>query len=811
MKKHRSRRESPAPSIAMAPPRWQQTLAQALQNHQSGQLIAAEAGYREVMRAVPQQPDALHLLGVVALQSGRLADAETSIRAALAVAPAQPTFWNNLGATSRAAGRLADAAACFERAVTHLPTYTEAWSSLADVRSGLGDAAGEAQALEQLTTLVPNDARTWGRRGVLAYQRGQLADAAILFERAVALQPDDVGALNNLGIVQLLLGRVPEAEASLRRALAIQPGASSTMNNLGTVLVTLSRWDEAERLLRQVVTQAPDDPNGWTNLGHALKGLERSADAAAAYERALAITPELPAALVGFGDALQRLDQDARAVATYERALTLTPDDPETLDHLGVALRRLNRLSEAAASFERSLTRRPESVETWDHQAHTLQQLGRLRESADAYRRSLDLAPDRPDVHTTLIYVLDHLDDAEGEALEERRRWNARFGRPDSGNTPFHPIDPNPERALRVGYVSADFSHHSSVFATLPIVEGHDRRRVTVVCYSGVTAPDAMTERFQKAADLWRDVADLSDEALAAQIRADLIDILVDLSGFTNGNRLPVFGRRPAPVQVTAWGYATGTGMDAMQYLLSDPVLTPPESRSTYAEQVVDLPSFLCYAPMDEYPPVWPPPVIERGYVTFGAFNRLAKLSAVTIEAWAAILNAVPGSQLLIKTGQRGPDPARDRLVDALQALGIDRDRVELRGSTPRLEHLAAHADVDMMLDSIPHGGGITTLDALLMGVPVVTLLGKRPPGRASASFLTTLGLPDLIARSVDEYVAIAARAAAEPDRLVHERLSLRERLLASPIGDTRRYVRSVEDVYQDLWRRCCAASAVPD
>jgi predicted O-linked N-acetylglucosamine transferase (SPINDLY family) len=350
--------------------------------------------------------------------------------------------------------------------------------------------------------------------------------------------------------------------------------------------------------------------------------------------------------------------------------------------------------------------------------------------------------------------------------------------------------------------------HHSSVFATLPILEGHDRARVTVVCYSGVTAPDAMTERFQQAADLWRDVADFSDDDLAAQIRADQIDILVDLSGFTNGNRLPVFGRRPAPVQVTAWGYATGTGMDAMQYLLSDPVLTPLESRGTAVEQVVDLPSFLCYAPMQDDPPVMPPPLVDRGFVTFGAFNRLAKLSAVTIDAWAAILRAVPDSHLLVKTGQRGPDPARDRLVDALASLGIERSRIALRGSTPRLEHLAAHADVDLMLDSIPHGGGITTLDSLLMGVPVVTLLGERLPGRTSASFLTALGLEDLVARTPDAYVEIATRLAGDLDRLTRERTTLRQRLLASPIGNVTAYTRQVERIYRKIWQTWCAGQA---
>jgi predicted O-linked N-acetylglucosamine transferase (SPINDLY family) len=750
-------------------------LQEGLAAHQAGALDVAEARYREVLRTEPQQPDALHLLGVIALQHGRLGEAETMIRAALNVAPEQPTFWNNLGAVARAAGRPADAAVSFERAVALAPEYTDAWASLVMVRQALQDAAGEAAALERLTALTPAQAWVWGRRAILAYQAGRLDEAATLLTRSVTLAPDDPETWSNLGAVQLRLGQVSAAEASQRRALALCPNLPIALNNLGNVLVTQSCWSEAADVLARMVTVAPDEPNGWTNLGHALKGLERYADAVAAYEHALGLRPDQAMTLVGLGDARQGLGEIERALCCYERALALGAADADTLERYGIGLHRLGRLADAAAAF----------------------------------RQSVELDPSRPSALSCLIVVLDLQAGAEAEAQVARRHWNARFGRPAlatgrqvAPHAPGYPNDLTPDRPLRVGYVSADFRHHSAAYTILPVLRHHDHSRVQVVCYSGVTAPDGITDQIRSLADVWHDTAWLSDDDLDALIRADQIDILVDLSGHTGGNRLPVFARQPAPVQVTAWGYATGTGLDAMGYFLADPITVPADARNAYTEEIVDLPSVICYAPPTFAPPVGPLPALTRGYVTFGAFNRLPKISAETLATWGRVLIAVPTARLLIKSPGLENAPACERLLAGLAAFGVEPERVSLLGSSPHPEHLAAHAEIDLMLDTFPHTGGITTLDALLMGVPVVTLLGQRVPGRLSASFLTVLGLADLVAQTPAEYVEIAARAANDLGRLAHERATLRDRLLTSPIGDGQQYAHAVEDVYAALWQR---------
>jgi predicted O-linked N-acetylglucosamine transferase (SPINDLY family) len=302
-------------------------------------------------------------------------------------------------------------------------------------------------------------------------------------------------------------------------------------------------------------------------------------------------------------------------------------------------------------------------------------------------------------------------------------------------------------------------------------------------------------------------VVDLSDEELAAQVRADQIDVLVDLSGHSGGHRLLTFARKPAPVQVTGWGYATGTGLDAIDAFMADPVVVPPDDERFYAEEIVRLPNVVCYSPPPILPALQPLPALTNGFVTFGSFNRAVKVTPAVLETWARVLHAVPDSRLVLKPTTESATE-RQRLVDPLAALGIAPDRIEILGKSSHLEHIASFGRIDIQLDTFPHTGGITTLDGLLMGVPCVTLLGERVAGRLSASFQTVLGLADLIAQTTDAYVEIAVRLAQDLDRLAHERMTLRERLLASPVGDTRAYSRAVEAAYRDLWVRWCERQA---
>jgi protein O-GlcNAc transferase len=749
-------------------------LAEGLAAHQAGRLVEAEGRYRTALTTDPTNPDALHLIGVVALQNGRIGDAAASVRQALTVAPAQPSFWNTLGVAERAAGQLDAAAVSFQQAVEIAPDYLEAWGNLATTHELRGDQDAEAAALERVTALQPGDARAWGRRGVLAFFKDELHLACAYFQESLALAPDAADVWSNLGAVQVRLGHLADAEANQRRAVTLQPDHVAAWNNLGNVLVARSRWQEAAEVLVGVVQVAPDDANGWINFGHALKGLERYDEARDAYERALTIRPDSAVALVGIGDTVQKQDNPFGAIDWYERAIALKPDHADAYEHLGIAV----------------------------------QTVGDIVRAETLFRQCLALDPERPNVHSALIFVLDLLEGSEQEAIAERRRWNARFGRPAGAPPAMHANDRDPARRLRVGYVSADYRQHSAAYAIMPILRAHDRTQVEVVCYSGVTKPDHITGQIREIADRWHDVAALSDDELAALIRHDEIDVLVDLGGHSGDNRLPVFSKEPAPVQVTAWGYAASTGLDTIRYFLADPLAVPAASHGSYSEEVVSLPSVLCYEAPAYASDVAPPPMLRRGHVTFGAFNRLPKISVETVVTWGRVMAAVPTAHLVLKCSGADTSPAQEQLQERLAAVGINLDRVTLLGATPHPSHLATHSEIDIMLDTFPQSGGVTTLDALVMGVPVVTLLGKRVPGRISASLLATLGLDDLIARSPDEYVEIAARLAGDPKRLTHERETLRARLYASPIGNARVYTGAVEDVYRELWGRWCQEAA---
>jgi predicted O-linked N-acetylglucosamine transferase (SPINDLY family) len=543
------------------------------------------------------------------------------------------------------------------------------------------------------------------------------------------------------------------------------------MNNLGAVLLAQERWQEAIELVERAVKLAPDDAASWTNFGNGFQGAGDWPQAAKAFARALALSPDDATLMVKLADSLQALRLLDKAVIWYERARALRPGEPVIDEHLGIAFWRLKRSADAVSAF----------------------------------RRSLALKPDQPALHSKLIFALDMLEGYEAEAQEERQRFNARFGRSSRRPASSFPNDRDPDRPLRVGYVSPNFTLHSAGREFLAILEAHDRAKVTVICYSGVKSPDQTTARFQEIADIWRDVAHHSDDDLEALIRADQVDILVDLAGHMADNRLPVFAREPAPVQVTGWGYPIGTGLDAMHYLLADPIVVPSEARGAYAEEIVELPSYFCYQVPADVPDVTPPPARTRGHLTFGMFNRIQKVSPGAIAAWARILAAVPSARLVIKTPGSDLDVDRERLRDQLVALGVASERIELRGTTPLREHFGAHADVDVLLDTHAQIGGITTLEAIVMGVPTVTLLGEGVHRRGAASFLTTVGLERLVATSVDEYIEIAAGLAGHVDWLADQRSTLRARLLASPIN-TLPFTRAVEDVYQMLWRRWCTS-----
>ncbi|MEO5375033.1 MAG: tetratricopeptide repeat protein [Alphaproteobacteria bacterium] len=599
------------------------------------------------------------------------------------------------------------------------------------------------------------------------HRAGRLDQAEGIYRRLLALDADHAGALHFLGVLRHQQGDAMAAEDLLRRAIAIDDTVADVHLHLGDVLRGQGRLDPAIAAFERALALDGALAEAHNNLGLALRDAGRLEEAQASLLVAQALAPETTAILSNLGLVLQLLGRMAEAEATYRQAIAITPDLAEAHGNLGTVLQRQGRLTEAVAS----------------------------------YRQALTLRPDQAVCHSNLcacLYFHDGVDVVE--LLAEHRRWDECHAAHLTPHSPSHDNDRDPGRRLRVGYVGADFRRHSNSYLFEPLLSHFDRERFETVCYSGVRQGDERTGYFQGLATEWRDVAHVGDEAMAAMIRADRIDILVDLAGHFTGHRLLVLARRPAPVQA---GWINITGMRALDYLFSDAVCWPDHLRSLAVETILPLPhGVFTYRPPDHCPEVAPGPATAPGAVTFGCFNNPMKIGAAAFDLWADVLRRLPASRLLFKSFTLGRPEECRRLSDLFAARGIGGDRLSFLGATSREEHLAAYVGMDIALDPTPGNGGTTTWEALWMGVPVVTLRGDRPNGRATASILTSAGLPEFIAADREAYVAIAERLAADPVRLRERRLNQRRHLLARPILDPATFVRSVEDAYREIWTR---------
>ena len=646
--------------------------------------------------------------------------------------------------------------------------------------------------------------------GLAQHGQGRLDDALRSLERAVALG-GTAGQFNDLGNILQLCGRMEEATAQYRQALLRDPGFVDAHYNLGKASEELERMDDAVGHYSRAVDCGPTYFDAHYNLGCCLKSLGRLDDAAGAYRRAIALQPSSAKALNNLGNVLQDLEQIDEAIDCYRRALEIDARYADALSNLGGALKMQYALDDAAECFRKAIEIDPDHRQAHSNLASVWKERGDLDRAMAGYRRALAIDPGFAECHTNLIFTMDSNPDCDVEELQaERKRWDSAHARLLDPGTVAFANDRDPARALRVGYVSPDFRRHSAAYSFGPVVLGHDSSAVEVICYSDVKNPDDMTERFRAAAAEWRDVRGLSDEALASQVREDRIDILVDLPGHTADHRLLTFARRAAPVQVSGWGSATGTGLQAMDYLMSDTVVVPPDEAPLYAEDIVYLPCYMAFLPPEDAPPVSDTPARSAGSVRFGCFNRLEKVTDECLRVWARILHEVADSRLVMKTKQLDDEATRDRIRGTLAGFDVAADRVELLGGSPREAHLASHAEIDLILDPFPHGGGISSLEALWMGVPVVALHGRTVTGRVGASILRTIGLPEFIAGDPDGYVDIAVAAVADLDRLNAVRHGLRDRLAASPIADRALYMRAVEDAYRRMWRDWCGAADGP-
>jgi len=494
------------------------------------------------------------------------------------------------------------------------------------------------------------------------------------------------------------------------------------------------------------------------------------------------------------------------AFIQYQVALTINPNHVETLIRIGQLFHRCGKISEARDCYQRALAIAPNMPEVYNMLGAAYAGLGRANDTITCYRKAIQLNPDLERVHSILLLALNYSADIMPEEIfAEHKRWARKHA--------LFPIIPHTNnndatRKIRVGYISQDFRRNSVGYFIEPIISAHDRSRYQIFCYSNVIGePDSVTEKFSQVADQWRDIRRMSDEDTAELIRQDGIDILVDLTGHTGHNSILVSAHKPAPVQVTWLGYANTTGLAVVDYRITDHFADPVGMTERYfTEELVRMPhTFICYSPPDDSPIINQLPALANGYITFGSFNILAKITPQVIATWSMILRRIPTAKLLMKDRSLSDDGTRKWMEKQFAAHGITAERLEMIGFERSFAgHLAKYHQVDIVLDPYPYNGTTNTFDALWMGAPVITLAGNMHASRVGVSILSNLGLTAMIADSEEKYVEVAVGLANSLDYLQQARAGLRKRVMGSPLMDARNFTQVLEEKYRTMWEKWC-------
>jgi predicted O-linked N-acetylglucosamine transferase (SPINDLY family) len=567
----------------------------------------------------------------------------------------------------------------------------------------------------------------------------------------------------------------------------------------------MGKMDEAVAAYRQAVALDPRNAGAYCNLGAALRDNGHFDEAIVICRQAIGLDPSCAEAHCNLGVALRDKGQLDEAITAFHQAIALKPSYYDAHNNLGNALNDQGQLDEAEAAFRRAIALNPNVADAHNNLGNTLKNKGQLDEAIAAYRQAIALNPNYTDAHSNLIFATHYHPAFDTHAIaEEGRRWNRQHGEPLAKFIHSHSNDPSPDRRLRLGYVSPDFRDHVVGRNLLPLFHQHDHRQFEITCYAQVYRPDAVTSQFQQNSDCWRNIVGLSDEQVAEQIRQDRIDLLVDLTLHTGSNRLLVFARKPAPVQLTFAGYPGSTGLSAIDYRLSDPYLDPRGmDESVYSEQTFRLPdSFWCYDPLGcRDIPVNSLPALEAGVITFGCLSNFCKINDSVLALWAQVLRQVEGSRLLLLAPLGSH---RQRTVDQLCQRGIDPERIEFVPPQTRRQYLELYHRVDLGLDSFPYNGHTTSLDSFWMSVPVVSLVGRTAVSRGGSSILSNIGLPELVARSEEEYMRIAVKLGQDIPRLSNFRSTLRRRMEQSPLMDAPKFACDIEAAYRRMWHTWC-------
>lgn len=696
-----------------------------------------------------------------------------------------------------------------------------------------GNLEAAELACRALITKDPRHVTAWSILGWICMRQARWTEAEAVLLQATALNPNSAHEWSNLSLAVRQLHRGIDAESYARRAAHLEPANPGHWINLGGALATQLRWEEAAAAYSQALACDVNNATAWQCFGQAEQSLNRLETAYAAYERSLTITPDnwdltlrftntllqagmarracevyqrylqrVPQSLAGwmaYGQCCLAIEELGQAETAFKSALAIKPGDAQTCYLLASVLFSRWQLSDAEATIRQVVNAHPEEAAAWTLLGGIQHAQGKINEALKSLRYGV-MQGVFPDNHSRLLATMQYADDAHpAKLLEAHRQWDELYAQKLAPTTSAPRLPHAATRPLRLGFVSADFRQHPVAFLALPALERLDKARFQVVCYAGASSSDAYTARFRTAADTWHSIPTLSDEELATQIRKDEIDVLFDLMGHA-GCRLLVFARRPAPVQITWLGYVGTTGLRTMDYLLADPFHIREDEECNYVERVLRMPhGYACYGPPTYAPDVNSLPAISTGQITFGCFNNVTKFAGRILNAWAAILNRVPNSRLFFKYGSLIDSAVQQCVRKQFADLGISADRILIEAGAPHAEFLAAYNRVDLALDTQPYSGGLTTCEALWMGVPVITCPGHTFASRHSMSHLSNAGFHEFIAQNSDSYVELAVEWANRLEDLATIRGNMREQVRRSPLCNAARFAADFTALLESL------------
>ena len=649
------------------------------------------------------------------------------------------------------------------------------------------------------------------RRALQYFQAGDLQQAKEICNKVLKRQPDNWEVQYFLGVIYSKLGNHDLAVQWLRKSLAFCPNNPDACHLVGMSFQEQGKIDEAGEYYRKTLQFNPNYAEAYNNLANLLKERKQTDEAISYYQKAVELKPDLGTAWYNLGVIYQEKEAYEKAAGYLKKAIQYDPRNENSYHLLGIALTNIGEIGEAIECFISAMRLNPDRADVLNNLANALHDAGEQDEAERCYHLSLAVQPHFPSCHSNLLLALNYNPRHDMQPIfNQHLHFDRLYGRVTEGATFARG---NYERTtdcrLRAGYVSSDLRRHPVAYFIEPILRAHDHEQFEIFCYADLPRADNVTFRLQGLSDHWRSIYGNSDEEIANLIRDDHIDILVDLSGHTAGNRMLLFAQKLAPVQISYIGYPATTGLAAMDYKIVDWYTDPPGmTEQFYTEKLIRLPDcFLCYLPEQAAPDVNELPALKNGYITFGCFNNLAKVSHENLLMWSQILVRLPGSRLIVKAKGLSSAGVRARIADFFRQQGIEEGRIEMFSWTPTIAgHLALYHRVDIALDTFPYHGTTTTCEALWMGVPVVTLEGQTYASRVGVSLLTNVGLAELVAQTPDAYVGNALKLATDLSGLVNMRSRLRDMVSRSPLTDAKGFTTHLEKVYREMWARWCNA-----